>query len=168
MKILLGILAFGTAMFWLAIHSYRPLDQNLAFEILGFSFLAGAAVLAWGLKRNHADSSDSYVPKPQYVAVACLPCLLALALFLNVLLDGSAPKQYQAIVLRKTETPLSNCITVTSWRTGRTAESIPVDASVYAQLPQSGPILVSVKPGLLHLPWVAGFGRIDRLNVRAR
>lgn len=168
MKLLLGILAFGTAMFWLAIHSYRPLDQNLAFEVMGFSFLAGAAVLAWGLKRDHPDRSDSYLPKPQYVAVACLPSLLALALFLNVLLDGSAPKQYQAFIVGKTETSLSNYVTVTSWRTGRTAESIPVDAAVYARLPQSGPILVSVKPGLLRLPWVAGFERVYRLNVRAR
>lgn len=167
MKFLLGILAFGTAMFWLAIHSYRPLDQRLALDILGVSFFLGAVVLACAFKFDHPDRSESYLPKPQYVAVACLPCLLALALFLNVLLDGSAPKQYPATILRKTETSFSNYIMVTSWRTGKTVESIPVDAAVYAQLPQSGPILVSVKPGLLHVPWVAGFERIYRLNVRA-
>jgi hypothetical protein len=167
MKVLLGILVIGAALFWLAINSYRPLDQMLALDVLGLSFLLGGAVLVWAFRYDDVDKSDSYLPKSRYIVVACLPWFLALALLLNALLDTSAPTQYRATVVSKSETSFRQCITVTSWRTGRSVESIPVDAGVYPNLPQSGPIIVNVKPGLLHVPWVVGFERLYRLNVRA-
>lgn len=167
MKLLLGILAIGTAVFWVAINSYRPLDQTLVYGLLGVTLLAGVAVLTWAAKHDDADDPDSYLPKSRYVAVAFLPWLLAAALLLNAFLDHSAPTPHRAAVVGKSEDAFRKCITVTSWRPGRKVESIPVDAYLYSRLPENGPIIVTVKPGLLHIPWVVGFERSYRLKVRA-
>ncbi len=166
MKILFGVFLAGGLAFWVARDSYRPLDQLLAFAVLGLTLLAGASVLAWGAKYNGADDSDSSLPKFRYVAVGLLPWLFALALFLNAFLDRSSPTQHAAAVVSKSEGLFGRSLTVTSWRPGRSAETIPLDAGVYPKLPASGPILVSVKPGLLGIPWVSGFERHYQLNLR--
>jgi hypothetical protein len=166
MKLLFGVFVTGGLAFWVAIDSYRPLDQTLAFALLGVTLLVGASVLAWAAKYDNADDSDSYLPKSRYVIVAALPWLLALALFLNAFLDRSAPTQHPTTVVSKRERAFGQSVTVTSWRPGRGVESIPVDARLYPKLPQSGPIIVSVKPGLLAIPWVSGFERHYQLNLR--
>ncbi len=168
MKILFGVFVAGGLAFWVARDSYRPLDQTLALAVLGLTLLAGASVLAWGAKYDDADDSDSYLPKFRYLVVALLPWLFFLALFLNAFLDRSAPTQHPAAVVSKSDGIFGRSITVTSWRPGRSAESIPVDARVYPKLPASGPIIVSVKPGLLGIPWVNGFERHYQLNLRTK
>ena len=165
MKILIGVFVAGALALWAARDSYRPLDQPLAFEVLGLMLLAGASALAWGTKHSKADDSDSYFPKSRYLMTALVPWLFFLTLSLNTFLDRSSPTQYPATVLSKGEGMFGRSITVTSWRPGRSAESIPVDAHVYPSLPASGPIIVSVKPGLLGIPWVSGFERHYQLNL---
>ena len=166
MKIRFGLFVAGSLALWVARDSYRPLDQPLAFKVIGLTLLAGATVLAWGTRRSKADDSDSYFPKFTYLIVALLPWLFVLTLSLNAFLDRSSPMQHPATVVSKSETILGRRITVTSWRPGRNAESIPVDAHVYPSLPANGPIIVSVKPGLLGIPWVNGFERRYQLNLR--
>jgi hypothetical protein len=168
MKLLLGMLAIGTGVFWVAINSYRPLNQTLSFGVLGVVLLAGGTVLVWAAKYDDVDSSDSYLPKARYVGVAFLPWLLAMALLLNAALDGSVPAQHRVAIVGKSESAVRHSVTVTSWRSGRSVEVIPVDAGLYSKLPQNGPIIVAVKPGLLKLPWVTGFERVYRMNARTK
>lgn len=165
MKLLLAIFAIGGAVFWVAIDLFRPLDQTLAFALLGLTLVAGGSVLAWAVIPHDADDSDSYLPKPRYIVVVSLPWLFALALFLNAFLDRSAPTQHPAAVVSKSERAFGQSLTVTSWRPGRSVESIPVDAGLYSKLPQRGPIIVTVKPGLLGIPWVSGFEHLHQLNL---
>src|SRR5260370_16480116 len=94
MKILFGVFVAGGLALWVARDSYRPLEQTLAFAVLGLTLLAGASALAWGAKYNDADESDSYVPKFRYLAVALLPSLFFLALFLNAFLVRSSPSHH--------------------------------------------------------------------------
>jgi len=166
MKILFGAFVAGGLALLVARDSYRLLDQTLALKLLGLTLLAGASVLALGAKHSDADDSDSYFPKFRYLIVALLPWLFFLTLSLNAFLDRSSPMQYPVTVVSKSEGMLGRSITVTSWRPGRSAESIPVDAHVYPSLPASGPIIVSVKHGLLGIPWVSGFERRYQLNLR--
>ncbi len=166
MKILFGAFLAGGLAFWVARDSYRPLDQALAFALLVLTLLAGGSVLAWGIRYDDGNDSDSYSPKLRYVVVTFLPWLFALGLFLNAFLDRSAATQHPAAIVSKREGTFGRSITVSSWRPGRSAESIPVDARIYLKLPPSGPILVSVKPGLLGIPWVSGFERRYQLNLR--
>jgi hypothetical protein len=168
MKLLFGVLVTGGLAFWLAIDSYRPLDRTLAFVLLGVTLLVGATVLAWAAKYDNADDSDSYAPKPQYILVSSLLWLFALALFLNAFLDRSAPTQHPTTVVSKRERAFGQSVTVSSWRQGRSVESIPVDARLYTKLPETGSIIVSVKPGLLGIPWVSGFEHLYRLNLRTK
>jgi len=166
MKILFGVFVAGGLALWVARDSYRLLDQRLAFKVIGLTLLAGASVLAWRTRRSNANDSDSYFPKFRYLIVALLPWLFVLTLSLNTFLDHSSPTQHPATVVSKSETILGRRITVTSWRPGRNAESILVDAHVYPSLPANGPIIVSVKPGLLGIPWVNGLERRYQLNLR--
>ncbi len=166
MRILLGVFVAGGLAFWVARDSFRPLDQTLVFAVLGLTLLVGGSVLAWAAKYDNADDSDSYLPKFRYLVVALVPWLLALALFLNAFLDRSSPTQHPAAVVSKREGIFQRSVTVTSWRPGRSAEFIPVDARVYSKLPPSGPVMVSVKPGLLSIPWVSGFERRYQLDLR--
>ncbi len=168
MKLLMGMLAIGGGVFWVATNSFRPLDQTLAFILLGLVLFAGGAVLTWAAKYDDVDSSDSYLPKARYVCVASFPWLLAAALLLNATLDGSVPAQHRVMVVSKSESALRQSITVTSWRPGRSVEVIPVDANIYPELPANGPIIIAVKPGLLRLPWVTGFERVYRMNARTK
>ncbi|HXJ16280.1 MAG TPA: hypothetical protein VNM68_03685 [Candidatus Polarisedimenticolia bacterium] len=166
MKLLFGVLLTGGLASWFAINSYRPLDQTLAYALLGVTLLAGVAVLGWAAKYDNADDSDSYAPKPRYIAVSSVLWLFALAVFLNALLDRSAPAQHPTTVVSKREGTFGQSVTVNSWRQGRRVESIPVDSRIYPKLPESGSIVVSVKPGLLGIPWVSGFEHVYRLNLR--
>jgi hypothetical protein len=168
MRLFLGVFVMGGVAFWFAINSYRPLDQRLAYALLGVILLVGVAVLGWAAKYDHADDSDSYAPKPRYIAVSSVLWLFALAVFLNALLDRSAPTQHPTTVVSKREGTFGQSVTVTSWRPGRSVESIPVDSRIYPKLPENGSIVVSVKPGLLGIPWVSGFEHVYRLNLRNR
>jgi hypothetical protein len=168
MKLLLGMLAIGSCVFWVAINSFRPLDQTLGFLVLGGILLAGGTVLVWATKCGDVDSSDSYLPKARYVGTASLPWLLAAALLLNAVLDRSVPAQHHVTVVGKSESAVRETITITSWRPGKSVEVIPVDAGLYSKLPQRGPIIVAVKPGFLRLPWVTGFERVYQMNARTK
>jgi hypothetical protein len=166
MKLLFGVFVSGGLAFWWAIYSYRPLDQTLAFVILGLTLFLGVAVLAWAARYDNSNDSASYAPKPRYIVASSLLWLFALALFLNALLDRSAPALHPTKVVSKRERAFGQSVTVTSWRQGRSVESIPVDSRICLELPQRGSIIVSVKPGLLGIPWVSGFEHLYRVNLR--
>ena len=149
--------ACGLVGTMLAIAAYRPLDRTRFLWIVLILFFA-VIVLVAHVQQKARRGGDVSSLFPMVYWIACLPAVLALALWLNGALDHSAPETHQEVVTRKYasrgRSGTSYYIEFTSWRENRTVENVNLKYRQWVQFRVDDSILIDLQRGALGIAWI--------------
>ncbi len=135
------------------------LDSILVFAGLIFfcSLLLGYLVDYRARRRKEVE-----VLKRIYFGMIPVPWIFAAMLFLNGKLDSSRPVLVPATIVGKLSVgrlPRSRRLVVTSWRSGRPIERVPVGEDDYNRFQNGDEIIIEAQKGAFGVPWIYGVYR---------
>ncbi|MGH9776481.1 MAG: hypothetical protein ACRD50_16235 [Candidatus Acidiferrales bacterium] len=151
-----AIFLSGSIAFVAASGRYPPLDLD-GILIFGGVFFFVTLALAILFERRAVRHLEVEALKRVYYGLVPVPWLLGLLLLLNGALDHAAPIAYNETVVGKFSMSgflPTNRLVVTSWRSGKQVERVPVSRLDADRFHAGDSITVQVKGGLAGIPWV--------------
>jgi hypothetical protein len=164
-----GWLLVGGLLFVFASQAFPALDLDAIWIFAGLIFFGALGLAFW---IDHRAKRSLYVEplKRIFYGLIPLPWIFGALLLLNGKFDTAPPHQESARVVSKFSMPglllRSRRLVVTSWRTGRNYERLPVDNIDFIRFRPGDDVIVRVQPGILGIPWVFGVYRDESHPAR--
>jgi hypothetical protein len=156
-----AVFLVGGLGFVAAAGLYPPLEIDGMLIFIGISFFITLGIGLW-LERRAVRHMDIEVLRRIYFGLVPVPFLLGALLLVNGGLDHASPARERALIEGKFSMrgpwPWHRLV-VYSWRDGRRYERIAVNSTDFDLYTVGDPLVISVEPGLVGIPWVSGVYR---------
>lgn len=156
-----AIFVLGGIAFVVASGRYPALELDEILIFIGIVFFLTLGLAIW-VERRAIRHGEVEVLKRIYYGLIPVPWLLAALLLANGALDNARPHTEHARVVGKFSMPgpaATRRLVVTSWREGGRLERVPVDRVDFDRIFAGDTVDVSIKDGLVGIPWVTGVSR---------
>ena len=146
----------GAVAFLPASQVYPPLELDAILIFVGAVFFLVLGLAVW-IERRARRHAEVEALKRVYFGFVPVPWLLAVLLFANGRFDTAPPTPQVTSVVGKFSMRgvLRNSrLVVTSWRSGRRFERVPVERDDFNHFQRGDAVVVQVRDGLVGIPWV--------------
>jgi hypothetical protein len=165
-----AVFLVGALGFVVASGLYPPLEIDGMMIFVGIVFFITLGTGVW-LERRAVRHMDIEALKKIYFGLIPVPLLLGVLLLANGGLDHSAPTAQKTTIVDKFSMRgpwPGHRLVVYSWGDGRRYERIAVNTTDFDLYTMGDPLMVSVEPGLVGIPWVAGVCRREMRSAAGR